>query len=151
MAYWDTSALLKLYVDEPDSSEFWELLLASKEGVWTSTIARTEMFCTLQRKQQLGELQAGGAAAVYERFCKDVEKGRVGLIGLTEDVHREAERVGPLLSEKKPPLLVRSLDLIHLASALAAKSRELVATDVRLRDVASVAGLRVLPRPWAKE
>jgi predicted nucleic acid-binding protein len=147
VAYWDTSALLKLYVDETDSSEFWELLLASNEGVWTSTIARTEMFCTLRRKQQLGELQAGGAAALYERFCKDVDKGRLALIGLTEDVHREAERMGPLLSERKPPLLVRSLDLIHLATALAAKSRDLVATDVRLRDVASVAGLRVLPRP----
>ena len=151
MAYWDTSALLKLYIDEPDSSEFWELLRLPRNGVWTSTIARTEMFCALQRKQRLGELQAGGAAAVYQRFFKDVEKGRIALIGLTEDVHREAERVGAVLSDKKPPLRVRSLDLIHLASALAAKSRELVATDVRLRDVATVAGLRVLPRPWATE
>jgi hypothetical protein len=99
----------------------------------------------------LGELQAGGAAAVHEGFCKDVEKGRIALIGLAEDAHREAQRLGPLLSGKKPPLLVRSSDLIHLASALAAKSQELVATDVRSWDAATVAGLRVLPRRWAKE
>ena len=108
------------------------------------------MFCALRRKEQLGDLLTGGAAAVYARFCKDVEKGRVTLTDLTEDVHREAERVGPPLNKKKPLLLLRSLDLIHLASALAAKSREVVATDVRLRDVTRVAGLRVLPRPRVK-
>ena len=75
MAYWDTSALLKLYVDEPDSSEFWGLLLGSKHGVRTSTIARTEMYCALRKKETLKELKAGGAAALFDKFREDVANG----------------------------------------------------------------------------
>jgi hypothetical protein len=60
-------------------------------------------------------------------------------------VHREAERLGQRLPKSKAPLLLRSLDLIHIASAVVGKSVEIVATDVRLRDVASEIGLRVLP------
>ena len=41
--------------------------------------------------------------------------------------------------------MLRSLDLIHVASALECKAKTLVATDVRLREVAKLAGLQVLP------
>jgi len=37
--------------------------------------------------------------------------------------------------------------LIHLASALAVRSRTIVTTDARLRELAALAGLEVLPEP----
>ena len=103
------------------------------------------MYCALRKKENLKELKAGGAAALFDKFREDVANGRVALLGLTEDVHREAERLGQRLAKSKAPLLLRSLDLIHIASAVVGKSVEIGATDVRLRDVASEIGLRVLP------
>ena len=50
MRYWDTSALLKLYVTEPDSARF--RAHASATGpVLTSDVARWELFVVLQRKE----------------------------------------------------------------------------------------------------
>jgi predicted nucleic acid-binding protein len=44
-----------------------------------------------------------------------------------------------------PPLFVRTLDAIHLASAMIAGEKEFVATDKRLRDAALFLGLKVFP------
>jgi hypothetical protein len=89
VAYWDTSALLKLYVDEPDSSEFWGLLLGSKHGVRTCT----EMYCALRKKENLKELKAGGAAALFDKFRQDVANGRVALLGLRMCIGRPSDWV----------------------------------------------------------
>lgn len=145
MDYWDTSALLKLYLEEADSPALWRLLLASKEAVATSTIATIEVLCVLQRKERDGELRSGGAAALYGQFRRDTERGQVALLSLTQDVHVHAEHALSALTKKKPALLLRSLDLVHVATALTAKSRLIVATDGRLRDAAKAIGLQVAP------
>ena len=44
-----------------------------------------------------------------------------------------------------PPLPVRTLDALHLASARTDHQTELVATDKRMRDAANQLGLSVFP------
>ena len=41
--------------------------------------------------------------------------------------------------------MLRSLDAIHVASAVIAGSKTMVVTDARLRDIALMAKMRVLP------
>ena len=44
-----------------------------------------------------------------------------------------------------PPLPIRTLDALHLASARADNQIELVATDKRMRDAAKLLGLSLFP------
>jgi predicted nucleic acid-binding protein len=144
-AYWDTSAILKLYVPEPDSAYFLELIGSSQAPVFSSSILTAEMLCALFRKEAVGDLKPGGAQALFRRFRVDLEAGRIVQIPYGADVAAEAERLAALLFEQRPPLLIRSLDLIHAASALASRAVILIATDKKLRGVGPLLGVRLLP------
>lgn len=61
------------------------------------------------------------------------------------DVIAEAENLIRIAFEQHPPVMVRSLDLIHVASAVASKATSLVATDERLRALASLSRLTLVP------
>jgi predicted nucleic acid-binding protein len=145
MHYWDTSALLKLYAPEPDSLYFLQLLARTDEQIITASVAAVEIQCALHRKEHLGDLKPGGAAAAIECYREDIRRGRVVEIPLGGDVLEEARKLISLAFGRKRRILVRSLDMIHLASAKAAGARLMVATDARLREVASLFELRLLP------
>jgi predicted nucleic acid-binding protein len=87
---WDTSALLELYVPEPDSPTFVERIGLIGTALLTADVAAVELLC--------------------------------------------------------PPVLIRSLDALHVATALSAKVGMVVATDVRLRRAATLAGLETAPQ-----
>ncbi len=143
--YWDTSALLKLYVAEPDSTYFLQLLEGGADAILSSSIVTTEVICALYRKEHAGDLKQGAAGTVFRRFMTDVDAGRILTIPYGADVMREANTVVRLAFDQPRPLAIRSLDAVHVGSALAAKARTLVATDARLREVASLAQLKLLP------
>ena len=145
MHYWDTSALLKLYVSEADSAFFLELISRTHEPVATSAIANAEVLCALSRKESVGDLKLGGASTVFRRFRADCLAGRILLIPYGLDLLPVMERLARLAFERRPPILVRSLDLIHLATAVAGKATTLVATDQRLRELAPLLPMDVLP------
>lgn len=62
MSYWDTSAVLKLYVTEPDSRYFIDLVASSDTPLRTAQITYVEVLCALHRKEVAGDLLAGAAA-----------------------------------------------------------------------------------------
>jgi len=143
--YWDTSALLKLYVAEPDSPYFLELLAGGDDPLLSSSIATTEVLCALHRKEHAGDLKPGAAETVFRRFMSDVDAGRIVTIPYGGDVLSQVNTVARLAFRRPRPLPIRSLDAIHIGSALAAEARTLIATDTRLREVASLVRLKVLP------
>lgn len=145
MNYWDTSALLKLYVAERDSPYFVRFLATAGERIFTSVIGATEMLCALYRKEQAGDLHLGGAQALLREFSADVNSGKIVTIPYGEDVVAEAEKLVRLVFGQHPLVMLRSLDAIHVASALAGKAKVVVSTDARLRHVASLLPLKVLP------
>lgn len=65
MIFWDTSALLKLYVAEPDSKAF-ATLAQNEEAPAISAWTTHEILCGLHRKELLRDLMAGGAEAIYQ-------------------------------------------------------------------------------------
>jgi uncharacterized protein with PIN domain len=66
VAYWDTSALVKLYVTEPDSSYFIQLIAKTDEPIISSAVAITEALCVFYRKEHALALKSGGARRIYQ-------------------------------------------------------------------------------------
>jgi len=143
--YWDTSALLKLYVPEDDSGYFLGLVAASDQPLVSSAIAAVEMLCAVYRKESAGDLKGGGALAAYQGFLGDCRAGRIVLVPYGEQVFTAAEEIVGLAFRRARPVMVRSLDAIHVASAVSARARVMVATDARLRQVAAMAKLKLAP------
>jgi predicted nucleic acid-binding protein len=63
MSYWDSSALLKLYVQELDSSEF-QTLAREASRVATGSLARYEVRTVFRRREAEGVLPRGEAEAL---------------------------------------------------------------------------------------
>ena len=145
MIYWDSSALLKLYIPEPDTPYFLQLVAGTDDQILTSTVAAIEILCATHRKESVGDLKPGGGAAAFEKFLDDVRVGRVIEIPYGRDVVEEARKLLKHTYGGPRRILIRSLDVIHVASAKVSGIKLVVATDARLRDAASLANMKLLP------
>ena len=122
--YLDSSAILKIIVPEPESKALFELL-----GDWpirvSSELVRVEVLRALRR--------AGATVPQFRRGQKVLD--RVGLMPVDSGILRDAALL--------KPALMRSLDAVHLATALSlgAELAAIVTYDVRLS--AAAAGTRV--------
>ncbi len=145
MSYWDTSTLVKLYAQEPDSAAFENHLLNATTKPATSRIALYEARATFQRKEAEGILQPGFAQQLYAEVLQDVFAGELRLVELGTDVEREYGQVLEQCYQPTPPIPLRTLDALHLASARVAGETEVVATDKRMRDAAKLLGFALFP------
>ncbi len=121
-AYFDSSAILKLAKEEPESLALVDYLTDSAVEVSTSVLAEVEVTRSLRRHQLDDEHAVTG---FY-------------LLGFDDDVRRRAAGLdGPAL---------RSLDAIHIATALTVGDRDLqfITYDDRQAEVARHAGLSVV-------
>lgn len=124
IAYLDTSAAMKLVLDEPQSDALTEELAAHEDRrLVSSWLLHTEMHCAAGRHPQDVALDA-------VRTVLD----SVNLIDLTRGDLLAAGTHAPL----------RSNDAIHLAVALRVGTDEIVTYDGELARRASAAGLPVL-------
>jgi hypothetical protein len=124
--YLDSSALVKLVVSEPETAELRAWLARRRQSPHaTSDLARVEVARAVMRSEPTALLQAHQVVA------------RLHKVVLSEPVLTTAAAL-------QPPTL-RSLDAIHLASALAVRRqlRAFVAYDDRLQDAARQLGLPV--------
>jgi predicted nucleic acid-binding protein len=144
MQYWDTSTLAKLYVSEPDSAQF-AAYLAATGPITTSELARWELFRVLARKEAEGLIPAGAAEAVFASFQGHVTAGKVALVPMNELVEARFQQLLLRLHRLNPPLVVRTLDGIHLATADLNGADALVATDANMRKCAAAIGLKLYP------
>ncbi len=141
--YWDTACLVKIYTQESDSESYLNRLQKSKTPLYSSIIASAEIAFAFQQKEFRGELKKGASGALYQEFLRDVTEGRVFLLPLGEDVVEEASRLARLYYQSTTPILLRTLDGLHLASAHLAGCRELLTTDLRMQQAAALLGLRL--------
>ncbi|MBZ5623392.1 MAG: type II toxin-antitoxin system VapC family toxin [Acidobacteriia bacterium] len=136
---------MKLYVPEPDSAAFLDLIAKSDELVASSAIAGTEVLCAVYRKEAAGDLKAGGARAAFRRFLADCKARRIVQIPYGDDVTAATAEIVHLALLRPRPIMIRALDAIHVASAIVIRASLVVTTDARMREVAVLAKLRVLP------
>lgn len=130
--YVDSSALLKRYVDEPDSDAA-NAILASDRSLLTARHTITEVRRNLARL-----LDERDATAAKAAFLEDIAAfGIVELDSVTCDIAADiAEMTG-----------ARTLDALHLAAArrLGGAAVPFVTFDVRQAQAARTLGLAVLP------
>lgn len=126
MIYLDSSAIVKLFVEEPESAAL-RRTLAEHPARISSMLARVETLRALRRRNRSAET-LGRAEAVLER---------IALVPLDEPILRAAAAT--------EPRTLRSLDAIHLATALSLFGLDLLVTyDQRLFTAAAAAGLPVV-------
>ena len=135
--YLDASALVKLFVPEPESDDL-NRALAGLTDVIVSDLALTEMASALGRRVREQRLTRGKAQSLYREALKVHASAHHA--ELTPPIHRRAERL--MLSLPTP---LRALDALHLATALDAEVATVVTFDPRLRDAARSQGLFVAP------
>jgi hypothetical protein len=143
--YLDTSALVKLYISEPES--VWlDRALRGRRDLIVSDLAVTELASALGRRCRELVLTASVAARIYRRVLSDVGERLLRRVDLTPEVHREAERM--LLSSGLAPL--RSLDALHVALAAMNDARTVVTFDRTLGRAAASVGMLTAPGPAAR-
>ncbi len=147
LMYWDTSALLKIYVPETDSDLFLDLIGKAEQPIYTSVIGEVEIECALICKERSGEIARAGAARAMNRFIKDCVEARIIRIPCGDEMTSKARAIVKSARTARRPVMIRSLDAIHVASALSLRASGIVATDIRMREVAVMAGLKVFPSP----
>lgn len=143
MQYWDTSALLKLYVPEPDSSRFSAHVTGS--AIYTSELARWELFRALLRKEMEQAIPPLSAEAVFSRILSDANSKRVVWLACDTVIEAAFRKLVAQLHRRKPPIVIRTMDAIHLAAASLLPAAEVVTTDAHMRAGAVAIGLTVFP------
>jgi uncharacterized protein len=137
LVYFDSSALVKLVVDEPGSplaAELWDAC----DGALSSRLAYPEVRAALAASARNHELEADelrAAEQAWEEYWAATRK-----VELTPDVEQHAGQLARSYA-------LRGADAVHLASALVIDDSELVVAvwDRRLHGGALAAGVQVAP------
>jgi len=128
--YLDSSALLRVYLDEPDADRYEELLVA--DGAWTSVrVTEVEV-----RRNLAVRLSVQDRAPAARQFGADW--ARIAVVEMDATTCGMAADLAEVTS-------VRSLDALHLAAArrLGGASLTFVTADVRQAQAARSLGLTV--------
>lgn len=125
VAYFDSSAIVKLAHLEPESQALVEYLSADDIEASTSVVAEIEVMRALRRVRTAAPELADAMKGFY-------------LLGLDPEIRQEACILGATT--------LRSLDAVHLATALAIGEDDLefVTYDERLADAARANGITVV-------
>ena len=143
MQFWDTSTLLKLYVPETDSTQFAAHISAT--SVCASELARWELLRAIARKEMDRAIPPFSSENVFERFLADVSARRVVLLPVNPAVEARFRVLILELHRRHPPVVIRTLDGIHLATADLLPATEVVTTDSHMRNGAAAIGLKTFP------
>lgn len=139
--YLDTSALVKVYVDEPGSAEL-ESALVGRRDLIVSDLAVTELVSAIARRGREGQLSTLHAQRLYARLVRDVTAAEYRRAELTLAVHREAERLLMGLGRR---VALRASDALHLAQAAVLGARVVITFDKQMKAAAQALGTFELP------
>jgi len=145
MSYWDTSALAKLYVPEPDSATYQQQAIRPGSTLVTGRLGCWELRRVVLGKEAAAILRPGDAETVWRAFNDDVRVKRLKVVETDAAIEVAFNQIMERCYRRTPPLFLRTLDAIHLASARVAGETEIVATDKRLREAAVLLGFTLFP------
>lgn len=140
--YADPSALLKLYLHEPQSRAMatWRSKLTGPLAV--TPHGRVEMTNGLALAMHRGFLSDVVYKAATDALDEDFEQGRYAPADLLW--RAVLKRAGDLSRQHTPKLGTRSLDVLHVASALELGLKRFVTFDDRQGKLAALTGLKLV-------
>ena len=113
------------------------------EIIWTPW-QRVEVFNSIRQAERNGLLQAGAANAHIHQIEREVRLGYWTHVEFTwTEAIRTANELSAAHSRK---LLIRGMDLFHVAAALETASDWFLTFDIEQVALAKAAGLKVFPR-----
>jgi predicted nucleic acid-binding protein len=140
--YADPSALLKLYVREPESAAMSAWRARTRGPLQVTRHSRLELVNGICLAAFRGAIRADAMADALASLDEDFADGRSVLIDvLWRAAHQRAEAI---TREHTALLGCRTLDVLHVATALELGLRSIVTFDRRQQQVARAAGLRVV-------
>jgi predicted nucleic acid-binding protein len=140
-AYWDTSCVLALYAPEEISSQAAKLASIEKGPLHSSAILEFEMTFAVQAKEARGEIPRGSSGRVLSQFQTDLQQGRFLLVPLGIDIKACTKDIAARTLQAEPPVFLRTLDGIHIATALELGALELITADKKIADAATLLGI----------
>jgi predicted nucleic acid-binding protein len=143
-AYADSGLIVKSYVDEENSAEADALLAEVGTPLAYSHFHSLEIPNAIHLKRFRKEITPGQEAAAIRAFQGDIETGR--LQRPDYDLGAVFRRAETLSARHSGSLGTRSMDLLHVATALEAGCAKFISFDKRQRKIAAKEGLRVIPR-----
>jgi len=141
--YADSSLLLKLYIRESETTAAWQVVNRIQEPLVFTPLHRLEMLNGIRRCIATKKVTRAQAVRAMLLLRSHVKGGRYTLpavpwLAVFQRAHR--------LSRKHArSLLVRSLDLLHVALALEIGANEFLTFDDRQRQTALAEGLNAMP------
>lgn len=140
MYYLDSSALVKLLAREDFTSELDAFLAQPGSAAWSSMIAGVEVGRALRRVGRAPDADLIFDATFAELVTPSIT---VALAPLTPEVLSAASRLAPATA-------LRTLDAIHVATALAFRDnwKAFITYDARQAEAARALGLRVRSPGW---
>lgn len=140
--YADPSALLKLYLLEPESRAMTAWRARIGGSLLVTLHGRLEITNALGLARHRGLISERARVAALQALDQDFDEGRYQLADLLW--RATLQRASELNRAHAPALGCRSLDVIHVASAIELGRKSFLTFDVRQRQLARAAGLKVL-------
>ncbi len=140
--YVDPSALRSLYVHDDRSARFcaWRRRLGGCLPV--TRFGRAELVNSVQLAVHRKEIAAHVAGAAIADFTADIQEGRLMLVDVLW--RRTLDLAAELSTQHTATLGTRTLDVLHVASAVTLGARRFVSYDDQQAVMAKAVGLRVL-------
>lgn len=140
MLYFDTSYLVRLYIQEPGWEKVCEL--SAKHAIACCSLGRTELYASFHRKLREKHLSVSNYELLIAQF--EHERKHLKWLPFSEAV---IERVNATYVHLPSNAFLRSADAIHLASAAEAGLSEIYTNDRNILACAryfGLAGINVL-------
>jgi predicted nucleic acid-binding protein len=139
----DSSLIVALYLNEADSARADAACASVAPPVRLTDWHRVEIANAFQRAVKNARITREQATLLWQDFTEDVATGRFEIIKV--DHAAVLARTLILTQKHTAKSGTRSLDLIHIASALEIGVTDFLSFDNRQRDAAKAEGLKVLP------
>ncbi len=142
MIYLDTSAFLKLYIREPESEYVQECVIGQDDPLPVGPYLQTEFFNALMLKVFWNEIDFPTVDHLIALFDDRLRRGQYHVAAVDYPLLLEDCRK---LVRHTPKIGCRTLDILHVATALQLTPESFITYDARQRALARAAGLSILP------
>jgi predicted nucleic acid-binding protein len=146
--YCDTSFLVSLYFPrDAFGSEARKIASDFEESIPYSLLAELELITAAERLTGARQLSLAENRDIFSRIRDDLANGL--LEPCSFDLSANYQKAIRLAKEHNARARVRTLDILHIATALQLEAKTLISFDNRQRKLAGSVGLALLPKQFS--